>query len=149
MWREWLSYHHWSYMIRHSWLGTIRRAIYGWSPVDTWSFDRYLAHVIAPALRHMATHTHGYPIWILEEYPEFTDLVDGTVDDEAAEEAWQHWLLEKATWFEWYTSDDLELTPEMTDEQKLAQIDKYEHRMDRFKHVILPDFCAHFDSLWD
>lgn len=33
----------------------------GWADCDTWSFDWYLAGVIAGGLEHLRTRTHGYP----------------------------------------------------------------------------------------
>ena len=136
------------FFMRYEVWGTIRRALYGWAPMDTWSFDRYLANVSAPALRHIAQSAHGYPRWVLDEYPELTNF-DGTVSDEAAMEVWRNWLIEKATWFEWYTNDELGLHPDMDDDQKLTCIEFFEKQHRYFKEVVLADFCLHFDSIRD
>ena len=147
-WPYWLAWKHGVYLVRYRLGGAFKRAVYGWSAVDTWSFDRYLADIIAPALRHIAQNAHGYPLWILDEYPEFEDF-DGVVSDEDALEAWKYWLIEKATWFEWYSRDDLGLHPEMDDEQKLNCIEFFDKQHTYFKETVLVDFCRHFDSLWD
>ncbi len=144
----WLEPSHIRYVAVHKIGGAFRRAIRGWAPSDTWSFDRYLAQMIAPALRHMAAHAHGYPSWILEEFPELTNK-KGKVNDDDAVEAWQCWLQQKAVWFEWYEREDLGLRPGQTDEQKLKALDFYEKEHTHFKEVVLVDFAKRFDSLWD
>jgi hypothetical protein len=96
----------------------------------------------------MAKHANGYPMFIVEYRP---DLVDahGQVDDKRAMEAWHYWLIEKATWFEWYEREELNLTASMTDEQRLAALDFYERQHRNFQENVLADFGKHFESLWD
>jgi len=116
----------------------------GWSGMDTWSLDHYLARTIGPALRHMAEHAHGHPLWVIEEY----NLLDP--DDHAvALEAWKSWLIDKAEWFEWYAADEIGFTLDMSAEQKSQLLDFHEKKLDTFKLLVLPDFARHFDSLWD
>lgn len=65
--------------------GLFQRARRGWASHDTWSFDVYLAGVIAGGLRHLAENTHGHPC-------DFPGGADG----------WSAWLRDKAEWFAWY-----------------------------------------------
>ena len=65
--------------------GWFQRANRGWADHDTWSFDWYLAGVMAGGLRHLAKHAHGYP----DGFP-------------GGAEGWEAWLRDKAEWFEWY-----------------------------------------------
>jgi hypothetical protein len=103
---------------------------------------------MAPALRHLAKTTHGYPPFILDGRPDLLDA-QGVVNDDAAHEAWQLWLIEKATWFEWYAREELNLSPDMTDDQKNAALDLYERQHRNFQENVLADFGRHFESLWD
>ncbi len=144
----WLRPNHWRYIIRYVLLGYVQRAYRGWADVDTWSYDHYLARTIPGALRRLAQYTNGYPPFILDDRPDLLDA-DGTVNDTKAFEAWQHWLIEKATWFEWYAREDMNLEPGMTDDQKHAAIDLYERQHKQFQEVVLVDFSKHFESLWD
>jgi len=144
----WTEYHHWRYLIRYRFVGLFQRAWRGWADVDTWSYDHYLAETIAPALRHMAARAHGYPMFILENRPDLLDE-DGTANDDKALEAWQHWLIEKAGWFEWYHREELNLSADMTDNQKTAALDLYERQHNNFQDKVLADFGKHFESLWD
>ena len=144
----WLQYSHWRYVIRFRFFGLFQRAVRGYADVDVWSYDHYLARTIAPALRHLASTTHGYPPFILDDRPDLLDA-DGTVNDDKAFEAWQHWLIEKASWFEWYHKEELNLSPDMTDDQRLAALDLYEKQYKNFHDVVLADFGRHFGALWD
>lgn len=144
----WLRYTHWRYMIRYKFVGLFQRAWRGYADHDVWGFDHYLASVIAPALRQMAERTNGYPPFILEHHPELLDE-DGTVNDDKAMEAWQCWLKEKASWFEWYHREELNLSPNMTDDQKYAALNLYERQHKNFQEKVLVDFGMHYESLWD
>lgn len=68
--------HSWFYYKRKRIFGRIRnirpiwrvrmlleRASKGVCVEDTWSFDQYLARVIAQGTRHIAKYTHGYPAY--------------------------------------------------------------------------------------
>ena len=138
-WRFWFRYRLWSFF---------QRGWRGWADNDIWSYDKYLCRTIAPALRQLAEDSHGFPPFILDDRPDLLDA-DGTVNDDKAYQAWQHWLIEKATWFEWYEREDLNLSPDMTDDQKLAAIGLYERQHKQFQEVVLADFGKHFESLWD
>lgn len=144
----WLRPSHWRYVIRYRFVGLFQRAVRGYADHDTWSFDHYLCTVIAPGLRQLAANSHGYPPFILDNRPDLLKE-DGEPDDEKALEAWQHWLIEKATWFEWYHREELNLHPDMTDDQKLAALDLYERQHKNFQETVLADFGRHFESLWD
>lgn len=73
--------------------GAARRAIKdfwqrgrrGWADRDTWSFDTYLAELLAGALRHLAEHSHGHPIGLTTEgwLAILSEMADGF-------EAWAH-----------------------------------------------------------
>lgn len=144
----WARPNHWRYVIRFLFFGLFQRAWRGYSDKDVWSLDHYLCRVIAPALRQIAANTHGYPPFILDDRPDLLDA-DGTVNDDKALEAWKHWLIEKATWFEWYHREELNLSPDMTDDQKYAALNLYERQHDNFQQKVLADFGLHFESLWD
>jgi hypothetical protein len=144
----WLQYSHWWYLIQYRFLGLFQRAFRGWAVVDTWSFDHHLCRVIAPGLRQLAKDANGYPPFILDGRPDLLDK-DGEPIDAKAMEAWQHWLIEKATWFEWYAAEELNLHPDMNDDQKLAALDLYERQHKNFQENVLADFGRHFESLWD
>lgn len=125
------------------------RGRYGWSPMDTWSFDHYLAGVLAPSLKHMAKVAHGYPQWICEEYNLETDEHGWAKDPDTAIGCWRLWLWDMGNWFEWYYKDEITLREGMTDVEKREVIEFYEKRMKTFKTIILPSFFKHFESLWD
>jgi len=144
----WARPHHWWYLIRFQFVGLFQRAWRGYADRDIWSLDHYLCMVIAPALRQLAENKHGYPPFILEDRPDLLDE-DGTVNDDKALEAWQHWIIEKATWFEWYHREELNLSPDMTDDQKYAALNLYERQHKNFQENVLADFGRHFESLWD
>jgi hypothetical protein len=143
-----MRYKHWRYIIRYRFVGFFQRAWRGWSDGDTWSYDHYLARTIAPALRHMADHTNGYPMFIVDGRPDLLDA-EGIPKDAECLEAWKHWLIEKATWFEWYHAEELNLHPDMNDDQKIAALDLYERQHKNFQENVLADFGRHFESLWD
>jgi hypothetical protein len=84
-----------------------------------WSFDTYLASVIAGGLRELAEHNHGYP----SEFP-------------GGAEGWEAWLRDKADWFEWYGDWD---APDHLDPKK----------NDTFFEEVLPDFVKWYGGLWD
>ena len=46
----------------------------GYADRDMWSFDDYLARVIASGLDYMIQHSHGYPAHI-EDYEEWLDIL--------------------------------------------------------------------------
>lgn len=118
------------------------RAKHGWSPMDTWNFDRYMAGVTAGGLRHLAETATGFPHFILEEY----DLEEG--DDEGALESWKHWLNDKAEWFEWYKADEMNLPINGTKAEVQFALDSFDKKMETFKRVILADFGRRYESLW-
>lgn len=144
----WLKYSHWRYQIRYRLLGFFQRGWRGWAEHDTWGYDHYLARTMAPALRYMALHAHGYPQWVLTESPGLIND-EGTVDDFNALIMWKNWLDHVASWMEWYDREELNLEPGMTDDQKLAALDLWERQLKNFKEVVMVDFMKKFDSLWD
>lgn len=144
----WMNFSHWRYLLMHQLPGFFYRGLYGWAPVDTWSYDHYLCRTMAPALRHMAKKAHGYPPFITDNRPDLLDENNEEVFEKCLE-AWKLWLVEKATWMEWYDAEELNLTPEMNDDQRIAAIDLYERQHNNFLENVMPDFCRHFESLWD
>jgi hypothetical protein len=126
--------------------GFFHRGLKGWAKHDTWSFDHYLADVIAPALEYMAEHTHGVPPFIFEE---------NNLDPENVEDSkhgmylWRQWLYNKARWFRWYSKDEIGFRENMTDEEKSQALDFYEKQEKHFLEVVLPDFGKRFQNLWD
>lgn len=144
----WIYPSHLRYACRYQFVGLFQRAWRGWSDADTWSYDHYLCRTLAPALRHMAAHAHGHPLWIADNRPDLVGA-DGEMLTDKCMEAWQHWLIEKASWFEWYERDELNLSEDMTDGQKLAALDLWERQEKNFREVVLVDFVQHFGSLWD
>jgi hypothetical protein len=139
------------YMVRYRIPGYFRRAWYGWAPQDTWSFDHYLASVIAEGLEHMADHAHGWPFFIQEELGCVADEYGsiGKDNDDACLHAWKVWLYDKARWFRWYAADHIGLRPGMTDAEKSHTLDFWEKQEKHFYEVVLPDFCKRFGNLWD
>lgn len=133
------------YIVRWRIPGFFQRAWRGWAARDTWSFDHYLAEVIASALRHMAKHAHGVPYFIFEENPE----LDEEKHHNLALLIWKRWLTDKAEWFAWYAKDEIGFDPDMTDEQKSQALDFYDKKEKHFLEVVLPDFGKRFPNLWD
>ena len=136
---NWFGWPDWRYLFRHRLYGWFQRANRGWADHDTWSFDIYVAEVLAGGLRRLADNTHGYPC----EFPGGSD-------------GWEAWLRNKAAWFEWYykdedgTSDDKGwIDPSLTQDEKRKRMDAYSSKLDQFLNEELPDFCKHFGSLWD
>lgn len=135
----------WYWEIRHQirrLLSSIPRAKRGWSRMDTWSFDRYLAGVTAGGLRQLAATAKGYPHFILEEY----GIEDN--DDAEALAAWKDWLVDRAEWFEWYQADEMNLPENGTKAEVQFALDSFDKKMETFKNVILADFGRHYDALW-
>lgn len=127
------------YFFVHRVGGWFQRANRGWADHDTWSFDTYLAEVMAGGLRQLATNKTGYPC-------DFPGGADG----------WKQWLIGKAEWLEWYakdedgTSDDKGwINPALSKEEKHARIDAYSSKMKQFHEEVMPDLGKHFGSLWD
>ena len=132
-----------------------RRGRYGWDYSDTWSLDMYLARVIAPALRHMAAVGHGVPGPFMARTVGFDAETGEGGDVAVAADLWHAWLLDKAAWFEWYERD-MDLPPEESwstpgigDAEVRRRIDAFNAKKDHFFQEVLPDFGAHFGSLWD
>ena len=125
------------------------RGRHGVSQMDTWSFDHYLATVMARGFRMLAEKPNGVPMFIAEEYNLDTDENGGPVDIDKAVQCWQDWLINRAEWLEWYVKDEVGITPEMSDFEKTAALNKWDIKYKTFKTVILPDIAAHFDALWD
>ena len=129
----------WRYLFKHRIGGWFQRANRGWADHDTWSFDHYLAEVVAGGLRKLAENGHGYPC----------DFPGGA-------EGWNAWLLDKADWFEWYhldedgaSGDKGWIDPALTQDEKRRHMDAYHAKTERFFNEVLPDFCKYFGNLWD
>ena len=73
----------------------------GWSDLDAWNLDRYLAHLISDSVTHLRDHGHAYPS---EEHganeQQCHDILtriaaplslgwDRIVDDETSERRWE------------------------------------------------------------
>ena len=129
----------WRYLFQHRIGGWFQRANRGYADHDVWSFDTYLAGVMAGGLRELAAHNIGHPC-------DFPGGADG----------WNAWLLDKANWLEWYhkdedgVSDDKGwIAPHLTQEQKSHRINTYHTKMQQFFNEVMPDIGKHFGHLWD
>lgn len=69
----------------------------GYSDRDCWSFDNYLAEVIAGGLKELAKHSHGCPDDFYKEYA-----------DEDGCQKWIDFLNKVANGFEEYNKDSLD-----------------------------------------
>lgn len=134
--RTWLSWRDWRYFFVHRIGGFFQRGRRGWADHDTWSFDTYLAEVLAGGLRRLADKNHGYPC----DFP-------------GEAEGWQAWLRDKADWFEWYANDGIMPSDQpyhtLSQEERRAYMDTYHAKMDQFFNEVLPDFVKYFGNLWD
>ena len=158
--RTWLSWRDWRYFFAHRVGGFFQRGRRGWADHDTWSFDTYLAGVLAGGLRprcairrprclgtylagvlagglrRLADKNHGYPC----DFP-------------GEAEGWQAWLRDKADWFEWYAKDGIMPSDQpyhtLSQEERRARMDAYRAKMDKFFEEVLPDFVKYFGNLWD
>jgi len=152
--RSWLVWREW----RWRWTrlrGFFQRGRRGWADHDTWSFDHYLAGVLAGGLRHLADHHHGVPVgfgappldgdsgWTREECDE-------------ADRLWTAWLREKADWFDWYHRDEDGtegdtnwVDADLSDEVRRQRIDAHCAKMQVFLTEVLPDFVKFWPNLWD
>lgn len=128
--------------------GLFHRGLHGWAKHDTWSFDKYLARVIAEGLEHMAKHTNGTPCFIFDQL-EYDPSDTNPQHDKHAAKVWEQWLIDKARWFRWYYEENIGLTENMTDEQRISCLDFWEKQEQHFNDVVLPDFWKNFGSLWD
>lgn len=124
---RWFTWHEWRYQFKYRLAGMFHRAWYGWAAKDTWSFDGYLATVIAGGLHHLADNNCGCPGHFVEKYGE----TNGRCFLE-----WNAWLRRTAYWFEEYADD---FGPDWLDLERRAY----------FHNVILPEFCENFSALWD
>ena len=43
------------------------RGCHGWSPMDTWSFDIYLAVIISDGIKYLRKNTRAHPVNLSEE----------------------------------------------------------------------------------
>lgn len=147
-----MSLKDWYYEVRYQ----VRRAYsffvrgyHGVAPMDTWSLDRHVFRVLARGMRILAKDPHGVPMFIAEEYNLETDENGGPLNIDVAVECWQDWLNGNAEWLEWYLSDDMGITPEMNEFQKVAALNAYDKKYETFKTIILPGIMKHIDAMWD
>ena len=125
------------------------RGYHGVAPMDTWSLDRHVFRVLAQGMRILAKDPRGYPMWIPEEYNLGTDEHGEAVNTDEAVECWTSWLNDYAEWLEWYLDDNLNITPDSTEAEKVAAINAYDKKYAAFKTVVLPHIMKHIDSMWD
>ena len=111
----------------------IQRGGRGWAVEDTWSFDRYLAKVIAEGVEYLRDHKNGYQTredhWLPDSFTEHDPCNCG--------EWWNEQLTLIANGFKEWAEDELEDTLE----DELA-------RQERLKET-LKLFSEHFMGLWD
>ena len=140
--------------IRRAIVAFWQRGIRGWADEDTWSFDHYLARVIAEGLRHLDQVKHGVPNEFCPGWPDRYDHTSAELD--VASAAWSAWLQDKANWFEWYWRDEDGMSdgtnwidPEIPDDEKKRRIDSHMAKLKHFYEVVLPEFGKYFGALWD
>lgn len=132
--RNIFTWSEWKYRGRRL-LGFFIRGWRGWAPHDTWSFDHYMAGVIAGGLKHLAEHTHGWPGYHPVEVAGSYEEQDKVRPHFETFEEWQAYLRETAAWFESYANDDT--------------LDWSLERYEEFTKRILPKFIAFWGSYWD
>lgn len=148
--RLWENKFDWYYSIK--WF--FQRGKRGWSTYDSWSFDTYLAGVMAQAFRHLAKYHHGCPARFLPGFPEQLEHTQEEVDQGC--ETWKQWLLDKAEWLEWYhkdedghTGDTNWINPEIPENIKSQRIDAHHKKLVQFYNEVMVDIAKHWGNLWD
>lgn len=140
----------------------------GWADCDVWSFDDYLARVIADGLEHLAKTTHGYPANF-----SFKNRLDGmtrlvSVDEKDHQlEKWCSKLLSMAGAFRAYQrsmgekyDDVIGPFPKRIDgESQEARTKRYDEYFEKLNIECQKDyaiflkgakeFIKHFHNLWD
>lgn len=113
----------------------IQRANRGWSVYDTWSFDDYLATVLAGGIKHLREHNHGHPVTVCS-CPDKAHTEPGAWDTCDGEARWNEILDEMVEGFEAYTHvHDLDYAQEQEARAKCRRS--------------LELMTEHFGSLWD
>jgi hypothetical protein len=106
----------------------IQRWRRGYSDLDVWSFNHYLAQIIPPAMRQLSSELHGVPVHLMEEFR----------SPEVAEAEWRRILEAVAVGFEaWSTIDE-----EFPERDRLAEL---QDKFDTGAGLLI----KHFGSFWD
>ena len=61
------DWHEIKYQFKRKTVWAFHRVRHGWAAPDTWSFDNYLAKIIAEGCRHLQKNTHSYPSNLTEK----------------------------------------------------------------------------------
>jgi hypothetical protein len=123
-----------------NWRARRERGRKGFTESDVWSFDSYIAGVIAGGLRQLSERAHGYPMSMYPEDWGWEEIQANEGDESASDqrfEQWQRILRRIADAFERYSKDDY-LTLEEENEFKDGE----------FKEA-MELFVKYFGNFWD
>ena len=136
-----------AWWLTRGWVGDLatfyHRGRYGWAPRDTWSFDDYLARVMAGGLGQLAKTTHGTPCG----YPHYGHELP-TDFDPFAEPDHEQWSADLQRWStvckEYAERWDLPYDPPDYTVRRAEE----ERRIDAMRATLV-ELTPWFGSLWD